>query len=265
MELLHNRLVCFGVPPDKQFEVLRLGCLSAEILYSQLTHTTAASGERDQESSVSGFAGDGALSMHDKFTTLRKEEVECLAQVDDAAPALWMWLCAYLHSLSEEGWVPDQGSAAFAALMRSSQEAHNAIREIRATVCCQAPFIYTQMLACLVHINNILSAVSFGFSLSVMGSHKIHRWGKKDNLLTNAEVSTQLQDVFVGFVFCALGAIIYQALFEVAVAVSQPMSDFGALMPMRRMLKILEIELKEGIEAAKRFPGQKPRFKKDDP
>jgi hypothetical protein len=81
MELLHNRLVCFGVPPDKQFEVLRLGCLSAEILYSQLTHTTAASGERDQESSVSGFAGDGALSMHDKFTTLRKEEVECLAQV----------------------------------------------------------------------------------------------------------------------------------------------------------------------------------------
>merc|ERR1719272_1248639 len=55
-------------------------------------------------------------------------------------------------------------SPTYGRIMNLAQHGHEGIRQVRANISVQAPFIYVHMLATLVHINNLLNAIAFGMT-----------------------------------------------------------------------------------------------------
>merc|ERR1719197_2067786 len=126
----------------------------------------------------------------------------------------------------------------------------------------QAPFIYVQVLSSLVHINNIVNAVSFGLTWgAAVGTILVH-WrmhiehltvGKDGSKVEAAQEQAEQEggDLLVSFFFSCFGPFVYQALLEVSIAISQPFSNRDAVIPTDRMIKALEKDLREALLASK--------------
>jgi predicted membrane chloride channel (bestrophin family) len=264
---LQVELNTYGVPEKDCVEVLRLGVMSTWILVINLQaeaqpHQRQASTKRRLLKQFKSGVG-----MDPTFSTVRKEEIDLLETVHDPTSALWMWLSLQLGRLSEDGLVPQMTTGTFSRLLDISHEAHGGMRIVRTSITCQAPFIYVQMLASLVHLNNIISALSFGMILGGMLGSTLS-WAQAPGF-KHAEHSSQkqvlldMQTAGISFTFCVVAPFMYQALLEVAIAIAQPFSSEEAAVPTQRLLKSLERDLHDGCLMAAKIPWakKKPTFK----
>merc|ERR1719301_497278 len=93
---------------------------------------------------------------------LEQWEIEALKKTRDPPGIMWMWVAALIGRLAQDGWIPPMASPTYGRIMNLCQSAHGGIRQVRAAISVQAPLTYTHMLATLVHINNLLNAITFG-------------------------------------------------------------------------------------------------------
>merc|ERR1719343_506855 len=97
-------------------------------------------------------------------------------------------------------------SPTYGRIMGIAGSGHGGIREVRASVSVQAPFIYVQVLAALVHLNNLFNAISFGMTwgasigttLSALTSSYEHHAKMKD-------IARDTQNVVVSFFLSIFG------------------------------------------------------------
>lgn len=245
---LQMQCYSLGVPEERMDQILRYGVLSATILSEQL-HTKADPnyGEEDVDA-----MWDRIASSEDPFSTITDEELSVLRYVADPPGTIWMWVTIMLGRMAQDGEIPPMASPTYGRTMNLAQGGHRGVRLVRSSVNVQPPFVYVQMLAALVHINNVINAISFGMTWGssigclwqflhppVPGMTYTH--GAKEQ-----EVSDDSQNILVSFFFSCFGPFIYQALLEVSIAIAQPFSSLDGAIPTRRLLRGLERDLQDG-------------------
>jgi predicted membrane chloride channel (bestrophin family) len=278
IRLLQMQLFALGVPEEKIDDCIRYTMLSAWLLSLQLKvdvyeQNDDASmkdiesvwqllrireGENEGEEDQTG--GDCVIR-----SGMLPEDEAMLRTVDDPSSVLWLWVASIVGTLSCDGEVPPMQSPTYCNLINLTERGHAGIRQVRASVSVQPPFIYVQALAALVHINNIINAISFGMTWGTsLGTTlaAFHAFGS--NGARWGEVARDIQDVIVSFFLSCFGPFIYVALLEVAVAIAQPFSSKDGEIPTKRLLEKLEKDLLDGKRMATNLPERwtKPRFKK---
>jgi len=198
--------------------------------------------EKEQDAAIQEAWDNFSNGTHDDFEQFTDEEIEALQSVADPSGALWLWIGSLVGYLAQEGEIPPLASPTYGRIMGTVYEGFNAIRDVRSLITTQAPYIYVQVLASLVHINNIVNAISFGLtSGSSIGTlllyFRAHATSKAD--IGEKELTVDMQSLLVSFFFSCFGPFIYQALLEVSVAIAQPFSNKDAVIPTDRMIKVL--------------------------
>lgn len=261
----HIMINSIGVPEHLTIKLLRYGVSSAWILHNQL-HVEALP-LNQQESATEERWDEIAMGAHDfLFTKFEDDELALLKDQSDPPGTLWMWIGSLIGHMAEEGIIPGPATPTYGRLMGSVLEGFNAIRDVRVSICVQAPFIYVQMLSSLVHINNIVNAISFGLtsgaSIGTLLAH-LRSPVTEGTRATAREATHDAQTLLVSFFFSCFGPFVYQALLEVSIAIAQPFSNMDAVVPTERILRILQKDLHDMLRASKCISWKQPCFKKD--
>lgn len=264
---MHIFLNSCGVPEEQIKQVARYGVVSAWILHMQL-HVEVLPVEKQAEALEAGWEkieiGEGP---YPELGTLSTDELDVLRSTADPPGVLSMWTGSLIGSLAQDGVIPPLASPTYGRIMGVTVQGFNAIRDVRSFTSVQAPFIYVHMLSSLVHINNIVNALSFGLTWGASVGTMLVYWGSHFNESRKAEASqkqatTDTQTLLVSFFFSCFGPFVYQALLEVSIAIAQPFSNEDAVVPTKRMISMLERDLHEAMALAKQISWEQPRFKK---
>lgn len=268
---LQMQFFALGVEESKINLCIRYGVLSAHLLNMELHAEALPAGEKEAAARTMWEnlkAPEGETeSGSDRLNIMYPQERDVLEKVDDPSGLMWIWVGSFVGRLANDGDIPLMASPTYGRIIGLAQDAHGGIRQVRASISVQAPFIYVHMLATLVHINNILNAVSFGFTVGTCASvilmfHKVHPMHEQVDA-TEVHVYRDIQNVVVSFFFSMFGPFLYQALLEVAICIAQPFASEAGKIPMTRLLARLEKDLHDGSMMANRTPWwDQPRFKK---
>lgn len=274
---LQMQFVALGVPEKETILCLRYGFASAWLLYGQLKLETqrlasqkedveASRGDRDElweKMANKVFMIDRTMQAK----LLSADEVSVLKLTRDPPGMMWMWVAALFGRLSQDGWIPPMASPTYGRIMNLAQSAHGGIRQVRAAISVQAPLTYTHMLATLVHINNLLNAVTLGvvsglaIGTSLMFNTK-SSLGYTNKNPSSREVTADWQNMFITFMYCFFGPLMYQALLIIAMHLAQPFDSEEAKIPMDRLLHQLEIDMCNGRDLVEHMAFERPSFKK---
>jgi len=271
---LQMQLYALGVAEANIDTCIRYGVLSAWILNMQL-HTEALQDKPHRESAEQamwdelGIDPTLADGLDLTFAVLKPDEKLLLEKVHDPAGLLWMWVGSFLGHMAEEDEIPGMATPTYGRLMNLAQDAHGGIRLVRSSITVQAPYIYVQMLASLVHVNNIFNAVSFGLTsgaavgtmLSAAGAMSHLKQPSASDAATPGQAARDGQTLIVSFFFSVFGPFVYQALLEVSIAIAQPFSNKDGEIPTWRLLQKLETDLHDGKKMARNTPWEAPMFK----
>jgi len=262
---LQMSLYSLGVSERKTDEVLRYGVLSGWLLAleMQLQHLPEEDTVVVTEEVWKGLS-EGRES-DDFYGVMRPEEAVTLRSVADPAGVIWVWIALALGRLAQDGDIPPMASPVYARMMSLQQEGFNGIRSVRSSITIQPPFIYVQMLASLVHVNNFINAISFGMTWgsSLGTSLQYLRQVDFSHHATLTEVLADMQNLVVSFFLSACGPFIYLALFEVSIAIAQPFGSKDGEIPIGRLISQLTQDLYDGKRMLRGLPEvwPKPSFK----
>merc|ERR1719362_417482 len=169
---------------------------------------------------------------------------------------LWTWVASLIGRMSQDGEIPPMASPTYGRILNIVQEAYGSIRNVRALQMIKAPFIYIHTLAMLVHVNNILNAISFGIVLGIsLGGTFVS--DPKKSTLANMHMS-----LFMQFCFSMLAPVLYLALLDVSICISQPFTYHDAKIPAIGFIKCLEDDIQKAASLGNSPPlWEKPCFK----
>jgi len=275
---LHVQFLALGVREEDLITVLRYGYGSAWILFETLKCDTdhITKGSCDREGMWKRIAQKRArIDPSGKTNILNEREIEVLRTVHDPSHILWTWVGVLLGGLAQDGWIPPMNSPTYGRIMNICQTAHAAIREVKLSITVQAPLTYCHSLAMLVHINNILSAVTMGIvSGLAIGTallardihfHKHLPFGHPAHDASLRESDQDWQNLAVTGIYCFFGPVLYQGLLMISMFLAQPFQAPDAEIPMRSLLFKVEVDLCDSRESVKRMGFKMPFFKAPSP
>lgn len=270
VKALHLHMNAVGVPKEDMVNLLRYGVVSIWILHLQL-HAEAEVPEEKMKMLMAEAEEDIEQlepehdQLHPKtLSRLTDREFQALSKVRDPTSTLWMWIGSMIGHFSVKGVIPPLASPTYGRFIHLAEQGAEAIHDVKCTISIQAPFIYIHMLSSLVHINNIINAISFGMTAgSAVGTMLEHfGWHQHEGKATHTQVQRDSQDFIVSFFFCCFGPIIYQALLEVGIAIAQPFSSGDALVPTERIAESLERDLHDAMRMMTEISWPQPCFQK---
>lgn len=273
---LQMQFVALGVPEEWNILTLRWAYVSAWLLYCQLMMETKRladdSFDLKEERDKMWTKLCERLAYIDKTgktALLKEEEADVLRLTRDPPGMMWMWVAALIGRIAQDGWVPPMPSPTYGRIMTLCQTAHGGIRQVRAAISVQAPLAYTHMLATLVHINNLINAVTLG----IVSGLAVGTWTMRhsnlysvDNEASRQEVAQDWQNMAVTFLYCFFGPLLWQALLLIAMHLAQPFDSEEAKIPLDRLMVQLEIDMCNGRDLIEHMdeaeiPFSKPFFK----
>lgn len=260
---LHMTLNACDVPAQESKHVLRYGFLSAWILHMELHIQALPLDDQEHIFKKRWESFRNGEGFDSDFAKVLPEEADMLQEVADAPGTLWIWIGTLLGRFAEDGLIRTLAAPSFARLTTLSGEGLDRIIQVRSSIVVQAPYIYVQMLSSLVHINNIVSAISFGMTTGVSFGTWLQYRGvplySSNEAATSGQAALDGQAFIVAFFSSCFGPFVYQALLEVSIAIAQPFSNNDALVPTRQILHRLEMDLRDVVNTA---PGiRHPRSK----
>merc|ERR1719247_2913250 len=93
------------------------------------------------------------------------EERELLESVSNLPEQMWTLLSSLLGRMSQDGDLPPLASPSWLRMLAVCTEADDGIRKVRMAIEVQMPFVYVHTLAALVHVINILFAITLGLTV----------------------------------------------------------------------------------------------------
>lgn len=266
---LQMQLYALGVPEDKVHLVLRYGTLSMYLIAIKMHAEVLPEVEKEDARNrmwddlvVEGSHVDEALVP--RFNVMYLKEREILQCVSDPSGEMWTWVSSLIGRMAQDALIPPMASPTYGRILNLVQNAHAGVRQAYGSVSVQSPFMYTHMMACLVHINNVISAISFGFILgtgiSVLLIHQdIHPLPDSHSAeVRNSHVARDFQNVVVSFFICMFGPFIYQAILQVAIALAQPFASEEGKVPTASLLQKLSKDLEDGVTMNRAAPWWDP-------
>jgi len=269
---LQMQLQALGVTEARCNLCIRYGLISGWLLKSHLESEHKANGEVPH-GTVSARGNKGNiledLAVDSDHVELGIEpkllpcEVAVLLEMKDPAAAIWTWISSLLGRMAQEGEIPAMQSPTYGRIMNLASDAHKGIRNVRSSISVRMPFVYVQMLTSLVHVNNILNAISLGLVMGVAVSgwlirRDLHFYHPK---VRENQHNRDVQFFFVTSLCCIVGPLLYQALTEISVSLAQPFETQIGKIPIARLLISLEQELDEGSAMSGACPRwERPAF-----
>mmetsp|Transcript_152660 Transcript_152660/g.292347 ORF Transcript_152660/g.292347 Transcript_152660/m.292347 type:complete len:378 (+) Transcript_152660:221-1354(+) len=270
---LQMQLATLGVPEAQRALCMRYSFAAAWLLYGHLLLESNASADGDVQERARMWQIIGQKksplerSHHEKL--LHESEIAFLKTTRDPPGILFMWIAALIGRLAQDGWIPPMASPTYGRIMTLCQSGHAGIRQVRAAVSVQHPLIYSHMLATLVHINNILNAVTLGIvaGLSIGTTLKAHGLNIHPSLEEHGSEKAlkyseqDLQNLVITFFYSSLGPLLYQALLTISMHLAQPFSSLDSRMPLHRLCHQLELDMVNARDAIDHLPFDKPYFR----
>jgi hypothetical protein len=267
---LQIQFIALGVPTAETILVLRYGLLSGWLVFFRLIQESKQCheklGEQDEIwAAILGMQFDLTGHSNNKGF-VHKDELMVLQRCRDPPPMLWVWVAGLIGRLAQDGLIPPMASPTYGRIMNLCQAAHAGIRQVNVSIMVQYPLIYTHLLATLVHLNNLLNAITFGIVLGLsigtwLQRREIHPvYAVSQREIAEGESQRDVQTAIVTFMYCCIGPIIYQALLLISMALAQPFDSDEASIPLDRFLKSLEQDLKDGFLVAENMSFDKPCF-----
>jgi hypothetical protein len=264
---LQMQFQALGASEERSDMCSRYGLLSGHLLRFQLIYETQSPGETKEtkqkmwEELTLQSKGD-AKGIQPKVD---HDELKVLTTVSDPAGVMWNWISSLVARMAEDGEIPGMATPTYGRIMNLCQDAHDGIRHVRSSISVRAPFVYVHMLASLVHINNLLNAVSLGLVFGVAISGRLLHAGHHplyQNRVRGNQVERDESFCVVTIIVCSLGPLFYQAITEISIALSQPFSSKFGQIPTERILHTLEEVLGDGKIVSRNLPHwERPRFK----
>lgn len=281
---LQLQFSALGVPKKHINHCIRYGVVSCRILTSQLKRARVFDkGELEilenkmwddmtiDEGELENQTGEEA----EKLDGLYPDEKEQLSAVEDPAAIIWLWVGSFIGRLSEDGYIPNMATPTYGRIMNLAMRAQDSLRHIRSAISVQTPYIYVHTLACVVHLNNILAAVSLGFTLGGTVSLTLVLLGLHAFVPKPQEIDQQpvwehwvqaLETATIACITCFIGPMLYEAFLLISLGVSSPFDEkcaVGGQVPSDRLLEDLISDLKDGNRLSESPPGwNPPSFKK---
>lgn len=272
---LHMQLNALGVPKERVYLCMRYCIVSAHCLTISLNASALRPREqrafcKEQWQKMLTTRNESSVAWSQHGATLAKiydDELKILENVDDPSQTLWVWVTSLLTRMSADGEIPPMPTPTYGRIIGMAEAAYNGIRDVRASVSVQPPYVHVQMMAMLVSINNIICALSFGMTLGVTVASYLAR--VKTGVATDLDdTAHDLQDLLITFVLSTIGPFLYQALLEVAVCIAQPFADAGkdpkapGRIPTGMLLYKLEKDLHDSEKMSANLPWwDQPHFK----
>merc|ERR1719291_431220 len=272
---LQVQLLALGVPEEQREKVMRYATVSgwllgmtlqiealpaeqdkkqaAEEMYDSLRNDAELASARTTDSECSGV-------VH-RFNVLDDEEISVIQTMGDPASMMWIWVASYIGRMANDGWIPPMQSPTYGLLMSCVKEAHNAIRSVRQSLLVQSPFVYVHLLASLVHVNNIVNAISFGIVLGSCVGTGLQYYRVPGVYSTSSgehDLVSDLENLIISFFICVVGPFLYQVLLEVCICISQPFGSEESQIPTDRLMQRLQKDLMDARRPSRRRP-QRPR------
>jgi len=270
---LQMQFIALGVPEEDSGRILRHAFASASLLHQQLLFDSAKlregfnAEEEERKMWNSLLEKPAFMCQHAPTTLLEKAEIEALKITRDPPSVIWTWIAALIGRLSADGYIPGMPTPTYGRIMNLCQEAHGGIRQVRASICVQTPWNYAHSLAALVHINNVLNAITLGLVLGIAFATKLqnHHMFNYHGRAHLEDVQADVENVVTTAFYCTIGPIVYQILLLIAISVAQPFADDHAKIPCDRLLNQLEEDICDSsdlIDGMKEVFGvEAPRFK----
>lgn len=270
---MQMQLAALGLPADKSHTVLRQAYASAWLLYQiclldtrlmQKGNSKVAEVDKMWKCLESKQLSTLAVRDENHQTPLLEpNEVDALKVCRDPAAIMWTWIACRLGRFSQDGWLPAAQTPVYGRIMNIAQDAHSAIREVRAAVTIQSSLTYTHCMASLVHINNILCAVTLGIVTGICIGTTLIRQGLHFHTgkVSGKELVQDHQNIAVTAAYCILGPLIFQSMLLIAMDVAQPFASKTSEIPVEHLLHQLELDMCDGRFMMENLPFEKPYFK----
>eukprot|EP00933_Yihiella_yeosuensis_P060401 TRINITY_DN6309_c0_g1_i1.p1 TRINITY_DN6309_c0_g1~~TRINITY_DN6309_c0_g1_i1.p1 ORF type:complete len:411 (+),score=94.14 TRINITY_DN6309_c0_g1_i1:54-1286(+) len=275
---LQMQLNALGVPKNRVHLCLRYCVISARCLRNDLQGDSMAKAERrdfdkacwDEMMTTNE---DFSAAWSDRDASLAKlyaNEREILETCDDPAQTLWIWVTSLITRMSADGEIPPMPTPTYGRIIGLAEAAYNGLREVRSSVCVQPPYVYVQMMAMLVGVNNIICAISFGMTLGVTEGVVLSRYHMNPN--TKEDASSEalyhaIQACAISAVMSGIGPFLYQALLEVCVCIASPFAGAGeegastaGRIPTEMLISQLEKDLRDAELMGANLPCWKQPF-----
>jgi len=277
---MQMQFYALGASQERTYTCIRYGVLSAVILSKELQVRLMPKAIRSKmlddmwNELTSPLTPELALG---EYRMITRSERELLKRVEDGSgdPSLsgcmWMWVGSLVGRMAQDGEIPPMSTPTYGRIMNLAMAAHAGIRQVKATVCVQAPFAYSHTLALLVHINNICSALAFGITLGLTYGTLKARYSKSLTFsakaadyvpVSKADIYRDTEELLVNFICGILGPIIYQIILDVCVCIAMPFDNAEAMIPTEKLLASLEKDLFDAVTMAENPVRWNPPFYK---
>jgi len=261
---MQMQMTALGVAHERSETLSRYGILSAWLLHLSLNLESdeghegkaAKTGEKEDKGRVAKLWQ--RLEEHRPQLALPQEKRK-LMQHKECYALLWTWVASLIGRMSQDGEIPPMASPTYGRILNIVQEAYGSIRNVRALQMIKAPFIYVHTLAILVHVNNILNAISFGLVLGITFNGA---FAEEKYDIGRRQRAHLYSSLFMQFCFSMVAPILYLALLDVSVCISQPFTHHDAKIPAMKFIRSLEEDLKNAARMGDNPPHwEKPYFK----
>lgn len=248
---LQRQFHALGVRRDRVDLCIRYCVVSAWLLSFDLRHKLLAQSERYEARQC---MWDELVNREERFSRLTPQEAKQLEDVSDAAGQIWTWVASLIGRMAQDHQVPPMASPTFGHIMSLSQRAQDGLFQVRACIEVRMPFVYIHTLASIVHLNNLLAAVSFGLTLGAFLGSAFARIDPEGNDAARLDLVEGAQEVCVQIFKCVVVPLLYHAFLEIGIAVAAPFSSEDGAIPCERMLLELEKDLHNANELASHPP-----------
>lgn len=266
---MQMQFYALGVPQEQIYTCLRYGVVSAVMLSTEMQVRLLPKLEREKqmENMYSALVsaepprlalGEYALitpSERNLLTALEDESVE-----PSLSGCMWIWVSSLIGRMAQDGEIPGMATPIYGRIMNLAMAAHAGIRQVKTTINVQAPFAYAHMMAVLVHVNNIFSAVSFGITLGLtIGTFRMHTSSirtfdrhSKAHLIPvkQEELYRVCENLVISFITGIAGPVIYQVLLDVCICIAMPFDSKEAMIPTDKFVAALEKDLFDSVTMA---------------
>jgi len=237
---LVGMLIALDVSPQCREEVARRCLLSIEMLrFEQIESKLHGNPEDNWKELFDELMKDGALS---------KQERESLEMVSPQDRSFTTWTLVSKSIKAQKEQIKDT----FKTVLKIVQEGTSAVSQLKSVANFQFPYLYTHMLAWMVHLVNILTAVCSGITIGIVVA-RAHQ-SKKNSAGYRQPIDVSA--IFKELLFLFIQVFLYQAFLAIGAALSYPIvpKGHGAMyrMPLQEMIAGLRKTLVKLNELADR-------------
>lgn len=157
---------------------------------------------------------------------------------------MWTWIGETMSLVREE---PGVAPPMYVRLLFLCHDCMSQIEELKTNLTVQLPFTYAHMLAVLVHLSNILLAIScglaFGSAMSEVTSRHAEVAAPRTSRRVLGEFYEALQVMFMQVVILIIQPLLYQAFLVIAHALCYPYGEEICHMPTETFIQQMHYEL----------------------